>query len=208
MLLNIERKMVYRELDAEVFYENRVTGARYRRIAGGLAWPGTKPGFAVIIGEDRKHDLDVNAHHLRLLAEVEEANIERLLDWCAGHQINAPEIYWIWYGDTTNKPLMTWIHRLNGKYRSQGRQQHLALAPAPYIDSPKRFGFHINILRECLERRRKTLHLGEQSKLPSYLVQLATEEVVKAIAEDYPAIAALGYAVSALTIWPDASLLR
>ena len=208
MLLNIERKTVYRELDAEVFYEDKVTGARYRRIAGGLSWPGTKPGFAVIIGEDKKHDLDVNAHHLRLLAEVEETNIERLLDWCAGHEINAPEIYWTWYGDTTNKPSMAWVYRLNNKHRSQGRKQYLALAPAPYIDSPKRFAFYVNILRGCLERWRKTLHLGEKSKLQSYLVQLGSEEVVKATSEDYPAIAALGYVVSALTIWSDASLLR
>lgn len=207
-MLNLERKTVYRELNAEIFYQDRDTGARYRRLTGGIAWPGTKPGFAVILAEDRKHDLDVNAHHVRLLAETEEVSIERLLDWCARHELNSPEVYWTWHGNVTNKPAMQWVYRLNDKYHSQGRQQCFAMVPAPYTDNPRGFEFFVNILRERLERWRKTLHLGEKSKLPGYLLELSSEEIMKATSEDYPAIAALGYAVSALTIWPDAGLPR
>lgn len=206
-MLNFERKTMYRELDAETFYESRDTGDRYRRIVGGLAWPGTKkPGFAVIVGEEKRHDFELNAYHLRLLAEVEEVNLERLLEWCIGYEVNSPEVHWSWYGDTNNKPAMAWVYRLNDKYPNQGMRRFLSLVPAPHIDSPRRFEFCVNILRERLEQWRKTLHFGEESGLPNYLLQLGSEGITKPAGEDYPAIAALGYAISALTIWSDAGL--
>jgi hypothetical protein len=38
------------------FFEHTKTGKKFRRIVGGFAWPGEKPGFVVAVGEELKQD--------------------------------------------------------------------------------------------------------------------------------------------------------
>jgi hypothetical protein len=187
------------------FYECRDSGARYRRILGGLAWPGVNSGFAVIVAEDFAKDHALDVHHLRVLDEVEEARIDDLIRWCDMVEVNCRKVSWTWYTNLNNRPAMEFVYQFRDKLQGTGRDG-FSLANAPYVDDARGFEFCVNILKKHLVKDRKSLHLGEGSKLPGYLMNLPSIDVSKARPEDYPAIAALGYATATLASWPDSGL--
>lgn len=190
---------------AQTFYHEWNSLRKFRRILGGLAWPGVKPGFAVVLGEEWQKDYEVDVYHLHWLAEVEEVNIERLLEWCSFFEVMSPDVDWQFFGDVRNKPAMSFWFDMQDKFMEK-RRRGFSIVKAPYADSPRSFQFLVNNLWRHLTPGRKTLHLGAGSKLAGYLTELAPEEIVKASEEEYPAIAALGYAVATLSAWPDVGL--
>jgi len=189
----------------EAFYECRRSEKRYRRVLGGLAWPGLTPGFAVIVAEDLGKDEALDAHHFRVLDEVEETRIEDLINRCVMLEVNSRDISWTWYTTLNNRPSMEFVYQFQKIQREKGTHG-FSLANAPYVDDPKGFDFCVNMLKKCLAKDKKRLHLGEGSKLPGYLMNLPSIDVAKARPEDYPPIAALGYAVSTLACWPTCGL--
>ena len=195
--MNIEIKAVYdpNEEGFEKFlYRDMDNGRHYQRIVGGLAWPGIKPGFAVILGENLRKDYDLNAHHIRILAEFESLDIEELFKWCVfSHSWFKGE----WYLSLENKPMMGLVYNDN-------RFEHLSIGRAPYSADPKGFRFYVAIFRRHLQSEKKTLHLGENSRLPSYLLELDTKDISTADIDEFPAVAALGYALTTLDLWDSA----
>ena len=179
------QKFLYRDLDG---------GRHYQRILGGLAWPGVKPGFGVILGEDLRKDYDLNAYHIRVLAEFETSDVEELLKWCVfSHGWFRGE----WYSTLENRPILSLVYNDN-------RFEHLSIGRAPYSADPKGFGFYIAILRRHLTLEKKTLRLGNNSKLPAYLLELDAKDMSTSSIENYPAIAALGYALTSLDLFDSA----
>jgi hypothetical protein len=189
----------------DAFYECTKTGKRYRRILGGLAWAGVNPGFAVVVGEDLGKDEALGVHHFRVLDEVEEARIEDLINRCDMLEIQARDISWTWYTTQSNKPAMEFVYAFWDEQRKKGRQA-FSLANAPYVNDPNGFEFCVNVLKKHLVKDRKSLHLGERSNLPGYLMNLPSLDISKARPEDYPPIAALGYAVATLACWSTCGL--
>jgi hypothetical protein len=189
----------------EPFYQCRKTGARYRRVVGGLAWPGLNPGFAVIVAEDLKKDDALDVRHLRVLDEAEEARIEDLIRWCDMIEANCKMVSLTWHTNLNNRPAMEFVYQFRKNLQGTGRHG-FSLSNAPYVDDPRGFEFAVNMLKKHLFKERKYLHLGETSKLPGYLMNLDTMELKKERAEDFPAIAALGYAVATLASWPTSGL--
>ena len=54
------------ELDGHTYYKD--ADRKYSRIIGGIGWPGNKPGFLVVIGEDYyATDPQGKIRHLHLL---------------------------------------------------------------------------------------------------------------------------------------------
>jgi hypothetical protein len=189
----------------EPFYVCRDSGARYRRILGGLAWPGVNPGFAVIVAENFAKDHALDVHHLRVLDETEEPRIEDLINWCGMIEANCRNVSWCWYTCLNNRPAMEFVYPFWEKLKETGRDG-FSLVNAPYAEDQRGFEFCVNMLKKHLVKDRKSLHLGEKSKLPGYLMNLQMMDLRKEQAEDYPAIAALGYAVATLASWPTAGL--
>jgi hypothetical protein len=183
--------------NAEVYFVNRETKQEYRRIIGGISWPtAAKAGFAVVLGEDRFLDKTLGKHHLRVLAEYEHENPTELLRRCAEFE----KLYQVtvWYGDPTNQPMMDFLARSGFS---------VYVTQAPYLDDPRVFDFYVKLIQQRTAFSSKTLHLGEESKLRNYCEKVSPDKVdfgLLQASQEYPAVLALGFAVSAMDTWkPD-----
>lgn len=180
--------------ESKKYYKNRETGAEYRRIVGGTANPsGGKPGAAVVVAEDLREDVTFNARHYHVLAEYESMDIPQLLKRCADFQ-NAYKAK-PFYGDSNNAAIVHFLSEFNRDRGSKG----FHISDAPYVSDPHNLQLYANLIKTRWEPARRTLHLAEESKLPHYLAELSPEEVSKVKAQDWPAIAALGYAIATLS---------
>jgi hypothetical protein len=181
-----------------VRYFNTETSEEYLALAGGFAWPGMKPGFAIIVAVKG----DGDAPHFKVLAEVEAWSVEELL--MAAHElyekygINCRQIPFLWYGDTESG-YSTFINRFNEELTKGGIHSMFFLAPTPYQGSPDAFPLYLQTIYQLVDEKKKRLHFGPKSKLPSYLRQLSRATAHRGDEHTLPAITALGYVVSALT---------
>lgn len=184
-----------------VVWIDKTNNRFYRRVVAGMQWPGPRPGFAVIVGELDNEDPWQHARHLHLINEVDGSQIIgrdalgfiRALSEMRG-------LYGIEnvYGNPSVKSMREMLYSFNETLPDKGRNG-LYVEKAPLIDDPRCFDFCVQIVRKRLVEGRKTLHLGKESCLPGILA--AAGEVMGGKAEDFPAIAALGYAVGALDTW-------
>jgi hypothetical protein len=81
---------------------------------------------------------------------------------------------------------------------------YLNVTSAPFVDDPTAFKGYMHTIRELTHPATKSLHFGSESQLPAHLAALTPEDMVstaKVAFEQYPEIAALGYAVSALEVY-------
>ena len=170
----------------------------YRRILGGMAWPyGIKPGFSVVIGEDRYKDRTVNKRHYHLLAEYESTDSMELIKKC--FEMQGQYCVSFWYGHTKNEPMMEFVFELNKKRKKD--EKGFYLSEAPHLEDPHALEFYVDTIKQRTIGTHKTLHLTEESRLPTYLMELTSDQMSKVRAETFPAIAALGYVISALSIY-------
>ena len=181
--------------DGKIFFQDKETKVKYVRVIGGLGWPGIKPAFAVVVGEDFNEDPSLKIRHLRVFSEIEEENIERLFQKC----LEARERYQVedFYGNTENKPMMDFLWAFNRKLEDGVFQLSLGLAPFP-----EELKYHALVIRERIEQGESSLHLPENSLLKGYLMEFGEEQVQKANILDNPAVAALGYALSRIKAYP------
>jgi len=207
-MLQLRTKLIFDPLsdDSMIACIDPDTKNKYRRVVGGIAWPGVEPGFAVVVGEDADRDDEMDAYHYRVLDEYQAQEIDLLLAWCEMTEINS-SVGWTWYGNPKNKAAMAFVWPRRDKVEKAGRRI-LSIAPAPYVNDAKGFEFCLNVLRRRLMADHKTLHLGADSRLPSYLTALSSTDLKDANPEDHPAVAAIGYAVAALETWRNSGILR
>lgn len=169
---------------------------KYRRIYGGLAWPGKRPGFAVIVGEEREFVPGLNAYPLRVLDEFETDDLVSLARHCTGLDFYyRPER---WLGDTGNMAGMEFIYQLNKEFKTreamiQGRR-NFNLMLSHFVNMDNGFEYLFSSLRKYLTQDRKLLYIGEKSRLASYLLEVRPDEIASIRTGDYPAIESLGYA--------------
>ncbi len=171
------------------------------RIVGGIGWPGEKPGFAVVVGEDLYPPVGSRVYHCYLLAEVEEQDTGQLMGRCtelAGYYKTLGSEALDFYG-RYHESNIHFLNLWNADARKRGMSE-FCLYQAPFSDNGL-IGYHINILLDRLRPERKTLHLSlKDSKLAGYLQEIPPNEISSATDVQYPAVTALGYVVSFLTI--------
>lgn len=196
----LEKKIGYQR--DSVMWIDRQNDRIFRRVVAGVHWPGARPGFAVIVGELDNVDITSGARHLHLINELDGGEIHgRDLLGFIRRLSELRGIYGLEsiYGDPGRKSAQEVVSAFNDSLPDKGRNG-LHIEQAPLIDDPKCFEFCIQIVRKHLVEGRKTLHLGKDSRLPGILAS-AGDVIMTAKADDYPAIAALGYAVGALDTW-------
>jgi hypothetical protein len=170
------------------FFEDEETNARYRRIVAGLCWPAVKPGFIVVVGEDLNKDAGTGKHNMRVLAEAEDADIANLLRKCLDLQSSyAPTDF---LTDTADRGMMDRAMQFN-----RNLEKPLRLRNAPYVEDPRCLRQYAMSIKGHLLPPDKTLYFDETSRIPSYLNELDSKELLIANILDYPTIAALGFAV-------------
>jgi hypothetical protein len=193
----VEKKI---DENGEPYYFNLETGGKYGEIVGGLAWPGTTDGFLVIAAVDLLEDAKLEAHHIRVLAEANESDINIFLKHALRLQRHfSPFMETIkFYGDTTSLAMMELLDQFNRDHRHRGITPFY-LTEAPQLKGPQKLEFYAKLIRKYTQPGRKILHFCD-TVLPIYLMGLWPEEISKNIL-DHPPIAALGYALGALSTW-------
>lgn len=200
----IERKTIESPLGLKqsYFYDaGRLT--EYRRIIGAIAWPsGELPGFIVVIAEDFHKDPRLKLRHYRLLDEYDNITTERLVRRLYDFQnkyLVSP-----WYGDPDNLLMMHFIDRFN--QRLSKKHKGIYIAEAPFADDVHNLRMYANQIKNRMIQAKKALHFGDKSRVPGVLSGLSPDDVQKKRAQDFPAIAALGFALSGLDEpWVDSS---
>jgi hypothetical protein len=186
----IKQKIETNFYGEQAYLEDDQTGNEYQRIVGGLGFScGDKPGFAVIVGEER-----VKKYHRKpnfwVLTEHEDFNVSNLLLACTalGRKFHVSQ----WYGDTGNRPMMEFVYKL---------KIPLSLTSAPFIDDPNALNSYIAQIRGCTTPGKKRLHLGNSS-LGTRLLEIPAEKIRRATkAQDFPMLVALGGTLTALITW-------
>ncbi len=197
-VINIIEKKI--DVDGKPYYFNLKTGEKYGQIVGGLAWPETADGFLVIAAVDLLEDTESEARHIRVLAEVNESDINTFLKHALKLQRHfSPFMETIrFYGDTTSLAMSELLDQFNRDRRHRGITPFY-LTEAPQLKVPQRLEFYARLIRKYAQSGREILHF-RNTAFPGHLMGLLREVISKNILDHAP-IAALGYALGVLSAW-------
>ena len=173
------------------YYHDRGTGRKYRRIHAGMQWPGSSPGAVVVLGEDLEKDAVLDEHPIWLLAEYENRNPSDIVARC--QELKGLMQVESLFGDNSNRPMMALMR--SGK-------ANFSLSKAPLIDDPNAHETYLAIIREKSSATHKVLNFGRNSVLPAKLASLNCIPTGHSLETDFPHIAAFGYALASLVLFP------
>ena len=196
--INLIEKKIY--TDGEAYYFNTETKEKYGEIAGGLAWPANQEGFLVIASVDLFENTELDTRHIRVLSVVSESKTDVFLKRALELQRQfSPFMGTIkFYGDTTFPEMMEFLDQFNRERRSR-RLDPFYLTEAPEVKSPRKLEFYAQLVRRYTHPGRRILHFCDTA-LPGYLVSISPDELTRSVL-DHPPVAALGYALGALSRW-------
>jgi hypothetical protein len=177
-------------------YQSSKKPSEYRRIAGGIAWSGVKPPFAVVIGEEPEEA--GGKTRLRILAAAENFDLQRLLERCS--QFRDEYSCKTWYGNPDDPELSKALQEFDKK-RMEKNLPPVHIAPAPHIDDLNPFGFYTDVVKKHMDAGDVLLGFGKAEQLKEYISKEPWRVGTGARMEDYPAITALGFALSALRVY-------
>jgi hypothetical protein len=170
---------------------NKLDDLDIGRTVGGIAWPGEKSGYAVVVGEEDIPRRGGKVRHFHVLAEVEEWNKVNLIKAC----IELQGLYKTmgFYGRRDHQSMFTLLS-VNSVARER-RETELDFQPAP-LSEQGRIEYHIDILRKRLDHASKSLYMNHGNI--ALKLDIPNEEYGTALDTKYPAVAALGYAIATL----------
>lgn len=183
-------KLLKADIDEPERYQDDATGQVYSRVVGGLAWPvQEKPGFLVVLAKEFTKDSSGHHHYWRL-AEHEDSDMGNLIR--RAMDMRQQFLTREWVGNAGNKPAMYLLGELMQRYPVNER---LSLDMAPHAADAHGLSYYLPLIKEHIGTR-KLLHFG-QSDIPAYIGQIKTDDLTRSPG-DFPAVAALGYALSEL----------
>jgi len=195
------RRLEREQWGNEFLYLDRKRDQVYRQVAAALAWPqATKPGFLVVVGEESRPELENGKRVLWVLAEQEAAGPAEI--YRHYREMSAKFLLREWYGDSSNRAMMQLLRQQLREVQGE-KLLPLVILAAPYHDDPQGLLFYVQTVNELVKSSQKLLFFGENSSLPGNFLTLSPEEL-KGKAEEYPPVAALGYAVTALRLYGPA----
>ena len=192
----LERKTA---CSGSTYWQNPKTGIEYRKVVMGFSWPGKKPGYIIVFSEDRYRDARSDNYSINVVTEFEQHGMDVFVEKL--HEVAGLYCVTDLYGDPDDKVGRDFLYSFNDKLSRRGRQG-IYISRPPMIGERQCFEYGVQTILKLLRAGKKVLFLGEHSRLPSYLLELQPQDVGKADPGNYPAVAALGYAVTALTCWP------
>ncbi len=174
-------------------------------IAGGVACPGKRPGFAIVAGLRPIQQKDF--YEIDLLAEAESSDPYELLSKCQGlmtrYYIDRMEdTRFSWYGDGRNAAAQAIVRKLNdegrplGSHRPAWRELSIITASVLNMDE-QAMPFMFSQLKQYTTVGRNQLHL-HGCKAEYTMRAIRPEEIPGLVFGDYPDIEALGFVVSEL----------
>lgn len=164
---------------------------------GGVGWPG-ETGWGVVVAKELYPIVGTNQYRIFVLADVEERSTNQLLtrcaelkerfdvsEFCGRYDKNFMETVDLWNAEQRQFPQMYIYSAANSE------DGHLA--------------YHLDILESRLRKGQKTLFFSDDSKLPEEIDAVPPWIISTATDTQFPAVAALGYAVAA-AIWDPAEI--
>src|SRR4030042_1036364 len=195
------KRLEMEQWGGKVCWLDRLAGRGDGQVAGGIGWARPpQPGFLVVVGEEARRQLETGRRVLWVLAEHEARQMSEM--YRLYRELSEAFGLQEWYGNPKNKAMM---HLFRSQQQEiQGETQlPLVVMGGPYHDHPQGLLFYVQTVDELTQSGRKLLFFGEKSVLPANIINLAPEQLTGQ-AEDYPPIAALGYAVSAMRLYGPA----
>jgi hypothetical protein len=188
-----------RRVPVPAHYRHIETGDEFYDISGALAWPAAdSPGFGVIVGVKKAGDPQEPA--LETLAEFESPSVEGLLKACCEirGRWGFPEVLGVWLADQERfSPIVTDFNH------SRKALDAFIVSPPYDFERPNRTEVYLQRIFELLRPGRggeKRLFLGGCSRLQACLRDLPHDAAQRCQIEQWPAAAALGYAVHTLLV--------
>jgi hypothetical protein len=182
--------MINRLLGIEPRFIDEETGKILRRIFAGMHWPIPK-GAIVVIGEVAEKNAMLDDHELCILNEFESESTTDIIRRC--QELKGLFKVQNFYGDTTNFLMIE---------EMRNRKVNFCLSKAPFVDESDVHETYLSLIRERTSKTKKILNFGEKSTLPEMLRSLTSIPTDKSFRSDYPKIAALSYALSAMVALP------
>ena len=164
-------------------------------VYGAVAWPGKRPGFAVIVG--------MNCYNkMYRLEEYESESIRELVRKCGAlnfkfYDLNFQPYSYRWFGNDKNDAACKFIYEMNQKNR-----ERFSLNGSSILDMSQLYQFMLDKLGEFLKTDEKSLFLKE-SKVRNYLSSIESSEISDMELGEYPAIDAVAIAAIALQYTAD-----
>lgn len=154
-----------------------------RAVYGGVAWPGKRPGFVVVLAIVRSQEPP--SWEIYLLDEFESFNMRELIQYC-GLMHSKYEPY-MWVGDTTNDSAEEFMYEMRD-------DSDFYLSETDLTEMEPFYPYILGKLKELLNPKHRRLYL-KNSKLLNYLGEIEPGEDAELERGDFPALEALIYPV-------------
>ena len=191
MTLNVANFDRIRELPINATYDHLMPTPDRRYIYGGVAWPGKRAGFAVIVLMDDKPHFD--SHDVCVLAEFESFSTRDLV-----RQIGVLDSTYMpdrWIGDNRNDAADKFVRELQNDGDRDRRMSKLMFVYTSMLEMDYFYRYALDEIHRLTQTKRKMLYLKE-SVIEIYMHDFIDEEMITELKYgDYPAIEALAYAV-------------
>ncbi len=177
----------------------------FQALCGGVAWPGERPGFAVIVGLGREKHFD--SYDTYLLDEYEAVDTRELVRQLGVLDSRYEPVRWI--GDPRNDAADRFLQELNAERRNAAsgsgptfpgrspRPRYVVPIHSPLLDMKKPYRYILPDLKRLLDADRRQLFL-KTSRVKDYLTGIRPDDVPTLEFGAYPAIEALALVVTAV----------
>ena len=188
-----------RSLALDFAWTQETVAATFAAVMGGVAYPGRRPGFAVVAGlchPKAKDDCEIH-----VLDEVESPDLGELLRAC--HALGGkwrlpdtrPDVPFRWIGNGKHVGAQEIIWRLNREPENEYNQ--LDVEYTAILDDPTPYLTMFALLSDLTHPERKRLYL-HGSKVAHGMNEIPADELAETKLGEYPSIEALAFVVHAL----------
>jgi len=170
-------------------FTERELESQCRAVVGGIAWPGKRPGYGVILARDVRDFWP--GGHLILLDEVDSWDLGDLIRRCAALAVKYKPKFWV--GDQQNAGAARFLM----EHRGEGQASAFYVHHSAVLDMPRMYPYILATIKGLLQEDTRRLFL-KGSKILADLGAIVPEEIPFIEPGEYPAIEALGYVVAEL----------
>jgi hypothetical protein len=164
-----------------------------RAICGGVAWPGQRPGFAVVLGMG--NDKHFDSYDIYLLDEFQSTDMRELVRQCGALDLKYEPDMWI--GDNRNDAADRFILEANIERGrpddSQINVRCLSICSTEILEMTFPYQYILPELKHVLDSERRQLFL-KSSKTVDFLADIQSQEISALEIGGFPAIEALAFA--------------
>jgi hypothetical protein len=179
----------------------------FELVAGGVAYPGKRPGFAVVAG--LRPVREEGQYEIHVLDEAESKDLGELLRLCRSlipkYQTYADrDERFRWYGNGNNTAAQALIREINERTKDAAA---LYVSSSPILDMETPYSFIISRLRQYTAEGQKSLFL-RGSRTAAHLTDVQPDEMFALPLGSFPAVEALTFVVEGLRAEADSILWR